>query len=176
MTRPMAWSPCLPRSAIWCASAASFARLSRGGFGDNLNIRGLENYNKDVYGGRGTLELGGYGAPVLIRISGDYTRDKSDPRNGHRLIPGIRSNTPVLRDVYDTRAGLNAPKQDIEAYGVAMNISAELTDTVTLPFDQRMAQGHQLHPDRFRCAACHRCRCACRLSQRAGQPGIPAAV
>jgi iron complex outermembrane receptor protein len=110
----------------------TLARLSRGGFGDNLNIRGLENYNRDVYAGRGTLEIGGYGAPVLIRISGDYTRDKSDPRNGHRLIPGIRSGTPVLRDVYDTRAGLNAPRQDIEAYGLAMNISAELTDTLTL--------------------------------------------
>ena len=110
----------------------TFARLSRGGFGDNLNIRGLENYNRDVYAGRGTLEIGGYGAPVLIRISGDYTRDKSDPRNGHRLIPGIRSGTPVLRDVYDTRAGLNNPQQDIEAYGLAMNISAELTDNLTL--------------------------------------------
>ncbi|WP_052129694.1 TonB-dependent receptor [Sphingomonas sp. 35-24ZXX] len=110
----------------------TLARLSRGGFGDNLNIRGLENYNRDVYAGRGTLEIGGYGAPVLIRISGDYTRDKSDPRNGHRLIPGIRSGTPVLRDVYDTRAGLNAPRQDIEAFGLAMNISAELTDTLTL--------------------------------------------
>lgn len=112
-------------------AGATFARLSRGGFGDNLNIRSLENYNRDVYAGRGTLEIGGYGAPVLIRISGDYTRDKSDPRNGHRLIPGIRSGTPVLRDVYDTRAGLNDPRQDIEAYGVAMNISAELTNTLT---------------------------------------------
>ena len=112
-------------------AGATFARLSRGGFGDNLNIRSLENYNRDVYAGRGTVEIGGYGAPVLIRISGDYTRDKSDPRNGHRLIPGIRSGTPVLDDVYDTRAGLNDPKQDIEAYGLAMNISAELTNTLT---------------------------------------------
>ncbi|PXW78152.1 iron complex outermembrane receptor protein [Blastomonas natatoria] len=108
------------------------ARLSRGGFGDNLNIRGLENYNRDVWAGRGTLEIGGYGAPVLIRLSGDYTRDKSDPRNGHRLIPGIRSGTPVLRDVFDTRAGLNNPRQDIEAFGLALNISAELTNTLTL--------------------------------------------
>lgn len=110
----------------------SFARLSRGGFGDNLNIAGLENYNKDVWAGRGTIELGGNGAPVMIRISGDYTRDKSDPRNGHRLIPGLVSGAPVLDNVYDTRAGLNDPKQDIEAYGMAMNVSAELTDTITL--------------------------------------------
>ncbi|PZQ24280.1 MAG: TonB-dependent receptor [Sphingopyxis macrogoltabida] len=110
----------------------SVARLSRGGFGDNLTIPGLENYNKDVWAGRGTLEFGGYDQPVLIRLSGDYTRDKSDPRNGHRLIPGLLSGAPVLDDVYDTRAGLNDPKQDIKAWGLALNVTAELTDNLTL--------------------------------------------
>lgn len=110
---------------------ASGARLSRGGFGDNLNIKGLENYNKDVWAARGTFELGGNGAPVLVRISGDYTRDKSGPRNGHRLIPGLVSGAPVLDDVYDTRAGLNSPKQDIRAYGLAMNATIELSDQFT---------------------------------------------
>ncbi|WP_409928914.1 TonB-dependent receptor [Sphingorhabdus sp. SMR4y] len=110
---------------------ASGARLSRGGFGDNLT-NGLENYNKDIWAGRGTLEVGGYGEPVLIRISGDYTKDKSNPRGGHRLIPGAVSGAPVLDDVFDTRGGLNDPVQDIEAYGVAMNITANLSDTVTL--------------------------------------------
>ena len=86
----------------------SVARLSRGGFGDNLTT-GTENYNKDVWAGRGTVELGGYDAPVLIRITGEYSKDKSDPRGG-----------------------LNDPKQDIEAYGLAMNVTAELSDTVTL--------------------------------------------
>ena len=33
---------------------ASGARLSRGGFGDNLNL-GTENYNKDVWAARGTI-------------------------------------------------------------------------------------------------------------------------
>ena len=110
---------------------ASGARLSRGGFGDNLT-NGLENYNKDIWAGRGTLEIGGYGEPVLIRISGDYTKDESNPRGGHRLIPGARSGAPVLDNVFDTRGGLNDPVQDIEAYGLSMNISANLSDTVTL--------------------------------------------
>ncbi|ATW03514.1 TonB-dependent receptor [Sphingorhabdus sp. YGSMI21] len=110
---------------------ASGARLSRGGFGDNLT-NGLENYNKDIWAGRGTLEVGGYGEPVLVRISGDYTKDKSNPRGGHRLIPGAVSGAPVLDDVFDTRGGLNDPVQDIEAYGLAMNITANLSDTVTL--------------------------------------------
>ncbi len=110
----------------------SVARLSRGGFGDNLTNTSLENYNKDVWAGRASLEMGGYGEPVLIRISGDYTRDTSDPRNGHRLIRGLLTGAPVLADVYDTRAGLNNPEQDVKAYGVAFNISADLSDAVTL--------------------------------------------
>jgi iron complex outermembrane receptor protein len=109
----------------------SVARLSRGGFGDNLTT-GLENYNKDVWAARGTLEMGGYGAPVSVRISGDYSRDKSDPRGGHRIIPGLLSGAPVLDNVYDTRGGLVDPKQDIKAYGLAMNISVDLSDSLTL--------------------------------------------
>lgn len=109
----------------------SVARLSRGGFGDNLT-NGLENYNKDVWAGRGTLEIGGHDEPVLIRVSGDYSRDKSAPRGGHRLIPALQSNAPVLAKVFDTRGGLNEPKQDIEAYGLAMNVSADLSDSVTV--------------------------------------------
>jgi iron complex outermembrane recepter protein len=110
---------------------ASGARLSRGGFGDNLTT-GLENYNKDIWAARGTFELGGYGQPVLIRLTGDYTRDKSNPRGGTRLIPGLLSGAPILGSVYDTRGGLNDPKQDVEAYGLAMNVSAQVSDHITL--------------------------------------------
>ncbi|MCH7627591.1 MAG: TonB-dependent receptor [Proteobacteria bacterium] len=109
----------------------SVARLSRGGFGKNLTT-GLDNYNKDVWAGRGTVEIGGYGQPVLVRISGDYTRDKSNPRGGHRIIPGQLSGAPVLKDVFDSEGGLNDPKQDVKAYGLSMNVTAELTDALTL--------------------------------------------
>lgn len=109
----------------------SLARLSRGGFGKNLT-NGLDNYNKDIWAGRATVELGGKGQPVLIRFSGDYTRDKSNPRGGHRLIPGLLSGAPVLDNVFDTRGGLNDPRQDIEAYGFAINASAEVSEALTL--------------------------------------------
>jgi iron complex outermembrane recepter protein len=111
---------------------AAIARLTRGGFGDNLTLAGVENYNKNVWAGRGTLELGESDDSFLIRVSGDYTRDKSDPRNGHRLIAGLQSGAPVLPNVYDTRAGLNNPKQDVKAYGMAMNVTASLKDALTL--------------------------------------------
>jgi iron complex outermembrane receptor protein len=55
---------------------ASVARLSRGGFGDNINLRGVENYNRDIYAARGTIEVEAPGGS-FFRFSGDYTRDKS---------------------------------------------------------------------------------------------------
>ncbi len=109
----------------------SLARLSRGGFGDNLTT-GDENYNKDIWAGRASLEMGGYGEPVFLRVSGDYTRDTSDPRGGHRLVPGYLSGAPVLDDVYDTRGGLVDPEQKVESYGVAFNAEINLSDALTL--------------------------------------------
>ena len=117
---------------------ASGARLSRGGFGTNLT-NGLENYNKDIWAGRGTLEFGGYGEPVLVRISGDYTKDKSNPRGGHRLIPGAVSGAPVLADVFDTRGGLNDPIQiDFDA------LPAVDLDVPGLYLNEQISQEFQL--------------------------------
>jgi iron complex outermembrane receptor protein len=109
----------------------SGARLSRGGFGENLNT-GQENYNKDIWAGRATLEFQTPDERLFIRLTGDYTHDQSAPRNGHRLIPGLVSGTPVLSDVYDTRAGLTFPKQDIKAGGLSLSVNAKLTDNLTL--------------------------------------------
>lgn len=107
------------------------ARLSRGGFGKNLTT-GEENYNKDVWAARATFEMGGYGEPVLMRITGDYTKDNSNARGGHRLMPGQLSGTPMLKDVFDTQGGSTDPKQYVKSYGLSMNITAELSDSVTL--------------------------------------------
>ncbi|MDN3646164.1 TonB-dependent receptor [Pontixanthobacter aestiaquae] len=109
---------------------ASAARLSRGGFGDNLNLAGVENYNKDVWAGRATLEFDN--GPVFARLSGDYVKDNSEARQGFRLIPGLLTGAPVLDDVYDTRAGLNVVDQEVEAFGGALNIAVEVSDTITL--------------------------------------------
>nr|WP_051020489.1 TonB-dependent receptor [Porphyrobacter sp. AAP82] len=107
---------------------ASGARLSRGGFGENLTL-GTENYNKDVWAARATVEF--ESGPVKARLSGDYVKDNSEARQGHRFIPGLRSGAPVLGDVFDTRAGLNIVDQEVEAYGAALNIAIELSDTLT---------------------------------------------
>ncbi len=108
---------------------ASAARLSRGGFGDNINL-GTENYNKDQWAARATLEFDN--GPLFVRLSGDYVKDDSEARQGARLIPGLLTGAPVLDDVYDTRAGLNVIDQEVEAYGGALNVALELSDTITL--------------------------------------------
>ncbi len=48
---------------------------------------------------------------MSVRITGDYTHDKSNPRNGHRLIPGSLTGSPVLSNVFDTNAGLQQPEE-----------------------------------------------------------------
>ena len=108
----------------------SGARLTRDGFGRNLNL-GIDNYNKNIWAARGTIEFETPDERMSIRITGDYTHDKSNPRNGHRLIPGQLSGTPVLANVYDTQAGLNNPVQDIWAGGLSMVAEAQLSDHVT---------------------------------------------
>jgi iron complex outermembrane recepter protein len=109
---------------------ASGARLTRDGFGENLT-NGLDNYNKDVWAARASAEID-LGDTIQLRFSGDYLKDESNPRNGHRLIPGLVSGAPVLDDVFDTRAGLNTPRQDVESYGVSGTLEWELSDAFTL--------------------------------------------
>ncbi|HAG37236.1 MAG TPA: TonB-dependent receptor, partial [Erythrobacter sp.] len=125
----------------------SGARLSRGGFGDNLVQEGVENYNKDIWGARGTIEFDN--GPLFIRLSGDYVKDNSDPRQGHRLLPGAFSGAPVLDDVYDTRAGLDVVDQEVEAYGGGLTIAYELNDTMTVKSITGYRKDHSTTPIDF---------------------------
>jgi iron complex outermembrane recepter protein len=106
----------------------SFARLSRGGFGTNLTT-GQDNYNKDIYAGRLTAEI--HATDAFIRLSGDYTKDTSNARGGHRLIPGLFTGAPVLANVYDSRGALVTPKQDVESWGVSLFGEVTPTDWLT---------------------------------------------
>src|SRR3546814_14597074 len=65
--------PSRPISSIFPAPTACRGRRrrGRGGFGDNLTT-GTENYNKDVWAGRGTVELGGYGDRKSTRLNSSH--------------------------------------------------------------------------------------------------------
>ncbi len=111
------------------------AYLTRDGFGENLNIAGVENYNKNILAARATIEW--EPSEVLsVRLTGDWTEDNSDPKQGHRLLPytlPVPPNTvyPVLENVFDTRAGLNTPEQHVRSRGISNVVELEATDTLT---------------------------------------------
>jgi iron complex outermembrane receptor protein len=144
----------------------SVARLTREGFGDNLNLRGLDNYNRDIWAARGTIELEP-NEDIFIRVTGDYTKDDSDARNGHRLITSLLTNAPVLDDVFDTRAGLNTPNQDIEAYGGALRVEVNLTEDLTARNIAAFRKDRSRTPIDFDALPFGRRRCAGNLSQPA---------
>ncbi len=110
---------------------ASVASFNRDGFGDNLNLPGIENYNKKVLGARFSAEWDATDN-LFFRLSGDMVEDESDPRQGHRLTDGNLTGAPVLDNVFDTRAGLNNPIQNVEASGWTFLTEWQITDRLQL--------------------------------------------
>ena len=108
---------------------ASVARLTRDGFGTNFTT-GADNYDKDIAAGRISAEVGG--SKTFLRVSADYTKDRSGTRGGHRLITSLFTAAPVLANEFNSRGGLLDPKQKVISKGVAANGQVELTDGLTL--------------------------------------------
>ncbi|HAY05545.1 MAG TPA: TonB-dependent receptor [Hyphomonas sp.] len=111
---------------------AGLAFFTRDGFGDNL-FTGEENYNKDVAAYRLSAEWD-VTDKFQIRVAGDYMNDESNARQGHRLIPDLSApfQYPVLSNVYDTRAGLDVVKQNVEVKGGSLVAEYEVNDRITL--------------------------------------------
>ena len=109
----------------------TIAKFTRDGFGDNLNLSGVEQYDKDILGARLTFEWDATD-DLFFRLSGDYTEDNSSPKAGHRLMVGGVSGAPILPDVFDTRAGLVVPVQSVEAKGASLLAEWTLNDRFML--------------------------------------------
>lgn len=87
----------------------ALANLTRDGYGEflesDLTGQDLENYNKDVFAGRATIEF----TPNddwFFRLSYDKTEDDSNAKGGYRLLPSILTNAPVPGSVYDSYTSL----------------------------------------------------------------------
>ena len=109
----------------------SIASFNRDGFGDNLYLTNLDNYNKDVLGVRASAEWEP-NESFFMKFAFDYVDDDSDPRQGHRLVPARISGNPVLSNVYDTEAGLNNPKQSVKATGYSLMAQWNASDLLTV--------------------------------------------
>lgn len=107
----------------------SVARYTRDGYGKNLTT-GADQYNKDVLAARVSAEY----APsdnLFIRIAGDRTLDKSNPRHGTRLAGngGVAAYQPTA-SVYDTRAGIGDDNR-VMSQGLSATVQIGLSDALT---------------------------------------------
>ena len=115
---------------------ASVARLTRDGFGKNFTT-GQENYNKDVTAARISAEIG-RDESALIRLSADYTKDKSNTRGGHRLIPNqcttaactIEPN--LIGSEFNSYGALLDPTQKVVSKGMSAHGQLEVAEGITL--------------------------------------------
>ena len=110
----------------------SVARLTRDGFGKNLNT-GAENYNRDLTAARISAEWDATDK-LSVRLNADWADDQSNARQGHRLTTGLVSGAPVLGNVFDTRAGLVNPSQEVTAEGIGLSATYELTDNSSVKY------------------------------------------
>lgn len=109
----------------------AIASLNRDGFGDNVNVAGIDNYNKEMLSGRLRVEWDASDNLSFI-LAGDFSQDDSDPKQGHRLTVSNVTGAPILGNVYDTRAGLNTPTQYVDSLGGALTMQWDINDRWTL--------------------------------------------
>jgi len=108
----------------------SLASFQQEGYGDNLIMPGMHNYNQDIRAARASAEWQP-GERWFLRLAGDWQQDDSDLRRGHRVMTGGYSGAPVLDDRYDTRAGNLVPVADAEAHGVSLLVEWAARDGLT---------------------------------------------
>ncbi|KXJ61962.1 MAG: ligand-gated channel protein [Alteromonas sp. Nap_26] len=109
-----------------------YANLNRDGFGEYL-ISALpdqdkENYNKDLWAARVTLEVHP-SEDLFFRIGWDKTEDTSNAKGGYRLIPSILTDAPVPDSKFDSYTSLPTwNKVELEGYNwlARYNVSDKL--------------------------------------------------
>ncbi|WDE00700.1 TonB-dependent receptor [Thalassomonas actiniarum] len=106
------------------------ARLTRDGFGEfitsELDNQDRENYNKDVFAGRLTLEYSPSDA-LFIRLNYDKTDDDSNAKGGYRLIPSLLTDAPVPDSVYDSYTSLPT-WNEVETEGVSLSVTYDINE------------------------------------------------
>ncbi len=128
------------------AIGGAIARLRHDGYGKNV-YTGADQYNKDVLAGRGTIEFKP-AENVFFRLTGDFSDDDSNAKHGHRELPGVTNGEPVLKNVYDTRAGAG-DRNNVETRGGAFTARWDVTDQFTLKSISAYREGNSQTPIDF---------------------------
>lgn len=108
----------------------ALANLTRDGFGkfleSDLPNQDLENYNKDVFAGRATIEF----TPSddwFFRFNYDKTIDDSNAKGGYRLLPSIVTDAPVPDSVYDSYTSMPT-WNSVESEGMSLTAEYFIND------------------------------------------------
>lgn len=97
----------------------AFATLNRDGFGEFANT-GAENYNKDLLTGRVNARWD-VNRDINVKFAADWTKDESNARGGHRLLPSLLSDEPRQEDVYDAYTAMPTDNL-VETEGYSMTV------------------------------------------------------
>ena len=106
----------------------AFASLHHDGYGTNL-LTGKDVSNRSTLAGHGALEW----LPTdktSVMFSGDYTKDKAQPKGYQRLAPNafcatFKITCPTLSSRFDTQSGL-APLNGTTAHGFSAVVSSNI--------------------------------------------------
>lgn len=112
------------------ALGASLASLQRDGYGEFL-LTGEDNYNKDVFAGRISLEITASDS-LWFRLAADATQDDSNAKGGHRLTPSLLlPEEEAPSDVYDTWADMDTDNS-VESSGASFTVNWDVNDAIAL--------------------------------------------
>lgn len=108
----------------------ALASLTRDGYGDflesALDNQDTENYNKDIFAGRITVEF----EPtddLFFRFNYDKTTDDSNAKGGYRILPSQVTDAPVPDSVYDSYTSLST-KNLVENEGWSLTAEYFIND------------------------------------------------
>ena len=109
----------------------ALANLTRDGYGEFLQSaqanQDLENYNKDVFAGRVTIEF----EPtddLFFRFNYDKTTDDSNAKGGYRLLSSEVTDAPVPDSVYDSYTSMPT-WNSVESEGFSLTAEYFINDT-----------------------------------------------
>ena len=109
----------------------ALADLTRDGYGEFLQSalpnQDLENYNKDVFAGRVTVEFEP-NDDLFFRFNYDKTTDDSNAKGGYRLLPSIVTDAPVPDSVYDSYTSMPT-WNSVESEGFSLTAEYYINDT-----------------------------------------------
>jgi len=119
--------PLIDNKLYFGFAAASLTRDGYGSFKSSaLSNQDSENYNKDVFAGRLTLEY----SPtddLFMRINYDKTQDDSNSKGGYRLLPSLLTDAPVPDSVYDSYTSMPTWNK-VDTEGLSLTIEYFIND------------------------------------------------